>query len=107
MNNKIYLIFACFFMGIVLLSITSCSSTVKTNTDSNLVQENLLVKCSNDTPVLKSTKKDSTGKTVYDGTDVLLTLKEWNDFYFECAAKNDKLIDNIRELQDTKKVKIQ
>ena len=100
-KNKI---FCCILLCILILS--GCADRVNVNPDSNLIQENLLVRCTDDTPIPESTKVDEKGRTVYDGVDLSSTLKEWQTEYDRCAAGKDKLIEAVRKLQLQKTIKV-
>lgn len=100
-KNKI---FGCIIAGVLLIS--GCAERVTVNPDSNLIQENLLAQCTDDTPIPESTKVDENGRKVFDGVDLSSTLKEWADIYNICALKHDKLVEAVRAMQTEKTLKI-
>lgn len=96
--------FGCIIAGVLLIS--GCAERVTVNPDSNLIQENLLVRCTDDTPIPESTKVDDKGRKVYDGVDLSSTLKEWQKIYNICASEHDKLVESVREMQKERTIKI-
>lgn len=78
-----------------------------------IVQEALLEKCTDDTPVPSIPARtpdgkimvDADGKTLYDGAETLRVLTKWDGLYGECAMKHDALIDLIRKLQGQIEIK--
>ncbi len=90
--------------GVLLLS--GCAERVTVNPDSNLIQENLLTRCTDDTPIPESTKTDDQGRKVYDGVDLSSTLKDWQTVYNSCSIGKDKLIEAVRAMQQERTVKI-
>ncbi len=100
-KNKIL---GCIIAGALLLS--GCAERVTVNPDSNLIQENLLVRCTDDTPIPESTQVDDQGRKVYNGVDLSSTLKEWQTVYNVCAASHDKLIEAVRKSQQQSTIKV-
>lgn len=94
----------CIIAGMLLIS--GCAERVTVNPDSNLIQENLLAQCTDDTPIPESTKVDENGRKVFDGVDLSSTLKEWQDAYDLCAAGKDKLIEAVRKAQQQSTIKV-
>jgi hypothetical protein len=100
-KNKIL---GCILAGVFVLS--GCTQKVTVNPESNIIQENLLVRCTKDTPIPVSDKVDSNGTQIYDGTVLIGTLSDWDKIYNICSTKDDALIDAIRKLQANQTIKV-
>lgn len=90
----------------VLLSVavlTGCS-TVPVKSEPIISQQNLLVKCTYDTPVPERNGVDKDGKPASTGEDLINALFKYQDVYNVCAVTHDKLVDAIIEQQEAKKV---
>lgn len=91
-----------FFVILLAFMLTACAT--KVNTTPTITQQNLLQKCTTDTPIPKRSGTDSNGKPASTGTDFLTNAVEWQDVYNNCAIMHDKLVDAILEQQAVKKV---
>ena len=93
-------------VGMCAIVLTGCSSKAVVQATPMITQENLLEKCTTDTPLPEKYTLDENGKKVYNGKEVYNVLIQWENVYSECATKHDKLIDTIRELQTNRTMKI-
>lgn len=90
----------------LVLSLSGCAPKT-VDVKPLIVQEALLEKCTDDTPVPSTPARtpdgkimvDADGKTLYDGAETLRVLTKWDGIYGECAMRHDALVDLIRKIQ--------
>ena len=86
---------------IMIVTLSSCAGPVSTKPI--IEQQNLLQKCTADTPIPTTFTLDSEGKKVYDGREIFRVLRDWQSVYNDCAATHNDLVDTINKLTDFKK----
>lgn len=101
MKNKIL---GCIVGAVLVLS--GCAEKVNVNPVPLINQQNLLVRCTKNTPIPVSDKVDAEGKTVYDGQVLINTLQKWQEVYDVCASKDDALVDAVIKVQVPKTIKV-
>lgn len=75
---------------LLALVLAGCSHSMPSN-NTKYIQENLLVQCTQNTPL-------PDGLT---GQDVYKTLNDWQMIYQECAVSKDALIKAVRSTNDS------
>lgn len=106
------IIIALVWAVMILLVLTGCAPR-SVDVKPLIVQEALLVKCSDDTPLPSIPARtpdgkimlDAQGKTLYDGAETMRVLTAWDGMYGECAMNHDALIDAIRQMQGQIEIK--
>lgn len=96
-----------------MLVLSGCADRVKGVVKPEIVQQALLQKCTNDTPVPENPALDENGKVVvdgdgnvlYNGKEMMRVLVEWDNIYTTCATTHDALVDTIEKIQSTKVIK--
>lgn len=109
--RKIFLAIVGAIMLVFMLS--ACAPKIKGEVKPVIVQQNLLQKCTKDTPLPENPAKDANGniivdaegKKLYDGKEMMRVLIAWDDVYTTCATTHDALVDTINKIQSTTEIK--
>lgn len=83
-------------VALCVIMLSACSNTVENRPI--IEQQNLLQKCTSDTPIPTQFVLDSEGKRVYNGKELFRVLMEWQSVYNECAVTHNTLVDTINDL---------
>lgn len=94
------------FLATVILFTSGCATPVYVEPKPIITQEILLELCTGDTPVPMKISLDKNGNPGYDGKEILAVLIQWQRTYDNCAAIHDELVNTIRKLQSSEKLKI-
>lgn len=86
---------------LLVILLSACAGKVENRPI--IEQENLLVKCTADTPVPTNFILDKDGKKVYTGKELFRVLIEWQTVYNNCAVVHNSLVDTINDLSKIKK----
>lgn len=90
-----------FLICFIMIILSSCS--VEVQNKPIIEQQNLLQKCTSDTPLPENFVLDDGGKKVYTGQEMYRVLREWQSVYNNCAVVHNELVDTIDKLTELKK----
>lgn len=83
-------------IAVLLIALTLVACTPKVvHVEQQTEQQNLIVRCTTDTPIPERNGIDVNGKPASTGADMMRALLLWQDVYNECAGTHDKLVDSI------------
>lgn len=88
-------------LALCAIMLSACSNTVQNKPI--IEQQNLLQKCTSDTPIPTQFVLDEQGEKVYNGKELFRVLVEWQSVYNECAVTHNTLVDTINKITDLKK----
>lgn len=90
-------------LNILLIVLALCACADKVHVQQQTEQQNLLVRCTTDTPIPERNGVDTNGKPASTGADMMRALLLWQDVYNDCAGTHDKLVDSILEQKQAAK----
>lgn len=98
---------------VLVFALSGCAQHVKGEVKPEIVQQNLLKKCTKDTPLPENPALDANGKVLvdsdgnalYNGKEMMRVLIAWDGIYTECATTHDALVDTINKIQSTTDIK--
>lgn len=97
--NKIFIV--------LILVVCSCLSACTTvQTTPMIEQTSLLQPCDiENSPLPVNYTLNDKGQKVYDGKELFRVLREWQDYYSQCALMHNTLVNTINSIQSMKSTK--